>query len=490
MNVLLFAPATPETFWGYRHALPFIRRKALMPPLGLLTVAAMLPPDWRLRLIDENVSPLRDADIQEAEVIMISAMILECESARRAITRFKAMGKTVIAGGPLFSNGRERFPEVDCFAVGEAETIMPRLIADLSAGSLGRQYLGDDRPDLAATPVPRWDLIKFGHYAMMPVQFSRGCPFNCDFCDITVMYGRTPRVKSPAQILRELDALADAGWDGSVFMVDDNFIGNKARAEALLREIVLWRERRRTRTVFTTEASLNLADSPVLLDLMVQAGFKFVFVGIETPNEASLVECAKVQNQGRDLQAAVRRIQNAGIEVMGGFIIGFDSDEPSIFDRQWRFIQEAGVVTAMVGLLTALPQTRLFARLKEEGRLLRESTGNNLDAVLNFIPKLDRQVLLDGYRTLMKRLYSPKEFYQRAATFLREYRPTSPRARVSLAELSALLKSLWVIGVWSRGRRAFWKFMARIMLRHRPAFAEAIHLAIRGHHFRKVAEQI
>jgi radical SAM superfamily enzyme YgiQ (UPF0313 family) len=489
MNVLLVSPAAPESFWSYRHALRFISKKAVLPPLGLLTVAAMLPKAWKLRLIDLNASRLTDADIEWADYVLISAMIVHADSVRRVVVRCNAKSKVVIAGGPLFTTGHERFPEIGHFVLGEAEAIMPSLVRDMSSGALRRQYQAPDRPDITQTPVPRWDLIDFDDYSTMPVQLSRGCPFDCEFCDIIAMYGRIPRVKTPTQMIRELDSLLDAGWTGSVFIVDDNFIGNKAKAAAILRELVVWRKRRGAKTTFLTEASLNLADSPDLLDLMVRAGFKRVFVGIETPNEESLAECSKVQNCGRDLQQAITTIQNAGLEVMGGFIVGFDHDGPGIFERQWRFIQEAGVVTAMVGLLTALPQTRLYTRLQKEGRILCDSSGTN-DGVLNFAPRLDREVLLDGYRALVKRLYAPKDYYQRAVTFLREYRPKPPYVRPTFGEIVALLRSFWVLGVRNRGRRAFWKYLAQTIVYHRRAFAEAVDLAIRGHHFRKVADQL
>jgi len=487
MNILLVSPATPTTFWSFEHVLPFIAKKAAYPPLGLLTVAAMLPADWNLKLIDLNASRLRDSDIDWADYVMTSAMIVHAESARRVIARCHGRGKPVIAGGPLFTTGYDKFPEVDHFVLGEAEELMPRLVADMTHRRLERFYRSERKPDVSKSPIPRWDLLNLGHYATMPIQFSRGCPFNCEFCDIIVMYGRVPRTKTPAQVISELESLLAAGWTGAVFIVDDNFIGNKIKAKALLRELIAWRRQRRISVSFTTEASLNLADDPELLSLLVQAGFKRIFIGIESPEEDSLKECAKVQNAKRNMVTSIRKIQNAGMEVMGGFIVGFDNDTHSIFERQRKFIQETGVVTAMVGLLTALPETQLFSRLMKEGRIIAESTGNNLDAVLNFIPRLDRQVLIDGYRSLVQHIYSPRVYYQRIHTFLKEYRPAAPRARLQACDIQAFIRSLWTMGVVHRGRREYWKFLTRALLRHRDAFAEAMTLAITGHHFRKVA---
>jgi radical SAM superfamily enzyme YgiQ (UPF0313 family) len=490
MNVLLVSPATPDTFWSFRHVLRLLRRKAAFPPLGLLTVAAMLPARWRLKLVDMDVTALEDADLDWADWIMLSGMIIHTDSCRTVAARCAAREKPVIAGGPLFTTGHEQFPEIPHVVLGEAEEVMPDLVADMIHGTVRACYESPRKPDVTGTPVPRWDLVRFDDYVMAPVQFSRGCPFDCEFCDIPVMYGRTPRVKTPEQMTRELDALIDAGWRESVFIVDDNFIGHKAKAKALLRALIAWRRRREVRFPFVTEASLNLVDDEELLRLMVEAGFKKVFVGIETPASESLAECGKVQNTGRDLVAAIKTMQNAGLEVMGGFIVGFDNDQPNIFERQWAFIQETGIVTAMVGLLNALPKTRLFARLSAEGRILQKTTGNNLEAVVNFVSRIDRDVLLDGYRSLINQLYAPKSYYRRITTFLREYRPQGPRTRPTYGDVTAFFKSLWVLGVRSRGRAAYWSFLARALLLHRRKFAEAMSLAILGHHFRKIAASL
>jgi radical SAM superfamily enzyme YgiQ (UPF0313 family) len=321
----------------------------------------------------------------------------------------------------------------------------------------------------------------------MPVQFSRGCPYNCEFCDIIIMNGRTPRTKPPAQMLSELEALQRLGWKGHVFIVDDNFIGNRVRVKEFLRELIQWKRRTGSKMGFLTEASVNLADDAELLKLMSQAGFTSVFLGIETPNASSLEECQKHQNTRRDMAEAIRTIQGAGMEVMGGFIVGFDSDPENIFDLQFDFIQKTGIVTAMVGLLNALPKTQLYQRLVREGRLREDASGNNTEAALNFEPKLDREFLLAGYRQLMRSLYHPDSYYQRILTFLSYYRPDAPELGFSWTKLKAFLKSLWLMGVWHKGRRAYWKFFATALIRHPSQISLAMTLAIYGHHFRLVA---
>lgn len=487
MNILLVSPETPSTFWSFCHALPFISKKAAFPPLGLLTVAAMLPRHWNLKLVDLNVARLSDEQIDWADYVFVSGMIVQAESARHVIARCQSRGRIVVAGGPLFTTGYDRFPEVRHFVIGEAEDIMPALVDDLAAGCPQSFYRSEKRPDVTTTPIPRWDLIDLNQYATMPLQVSRGCPFDCEFCDIIVMYGRVPRVKTPEQFIAELESLLDAGWNDSIFIVDDNFIGHRTKVKSLLQTLIKWRRRCASRVTFLTEASLNLANDDELLGLMVQAGFTRVFMGIESPQEESLAECSKAQNKGQDMVAAVRKIHAAGIEVMGGFIVGFDSDGPDIFEKQHHFIQEAGVVTAMVGLLTALPGTRLFSRLAREGRILGTSSGNNVDASLNFIPRLDRGRLINGYRRLLKGLYSPAPYYERLCNFLHDYRPSGHRMGVKKYEIMAFLRSLWVMGMAAPGRREYWKFLARALTHHRRAFAEAISLAIMGYHFRKIA---
>ena len=470
--------------------LRLVSKKAALPPLGLLTVAAMLPSNWQLRLVDLNVRALDDADLAWADCVFLSAMIVHADSAHEVAARCAALGKTVVAGGPLFTTNHTAFPEIPHFVLGEAEDVMPELVSDIERGALRPVYRSHGWPDVRKSPVPRWDLIDLRDYVTMAVQFSRGCPFQCEFCDITVMSGRVPRTKEPAQVVRELEALRAAGWRNMVFLVDDNFIGNRKRTKSLLRALIEWRARTRCRMCFLTEASVNLVDDPELCGLMVQSGFKKVFLGIETPIAESLEECHKRQNGGRDLAEAVHTIQRSGMEVMGGFIVGFDSDPHDVFQLQFDFIQRSGVVTAMVGLLNALPQTALYRRLAREGRLLAESCGNNTDAALNFVARLDRDFLLNGYRNLMQRLYEPAHYYRRIRTFLRAYRPCGPVPRLSRADVLAFLRSLWVLGVRHAGRRAFWRLLAVSLVSGRGKFRVAMELSILGHHFRQVANRI
>ena len=487
MKILLLYPQSPDTFWSFKHLLRFVSRRAAFPPLGLLTIAAMLPRDWQLKLVDLNVDRLRDEDLHWADYVMISAMLVHRQSVEEIVARCGALGKPIIAGGPLFTTGHEAFPNIPHFVLGEAEDIMHEVVADMTAGRLKHYYEGKGRPDISRTPVPRWDLLRQQNYITMAVQFSRGCPFDCEFCDIIVMNGRVPRTKTPAQVVQELEALRLRGWKGMVFIVDDNFIGNMKRTKELLHAMIEWRRQVRPSMGFHTEASVNLADDPELCSLMVQAGFKKVFVGIETPSAESLEECQKVQNKGRDLVAAVHTLQRAGLEVMGGFIIGFDSDREDIFKRQFDFIQRSGVATAMVGLLMALPRTRLHQRLMKEGRLETESSGNNTQATLNFKPKLNRQFLQEGYRELMKKLYEPGVYYHRIRIFLENHRPGGPGQRLSRVDIEALFKSFWLLGVWHRGRTAYWRLFWSTLLRRPRQFPHAIELAIMGYHFRRVA---
>ncbi|PTX94425.1 B12-binding domain-containing radical SAM protein [Opitutus sp. ER46] len=491
MNVLLLYPEFPATFWSFKHALKFIRKKASLPPLGLLTVAAMLPRSWRPRLVDLNVRTLRDRDLAWADVVFISAMIAQRESVQELIARCRAAGKRIVAGGPLFTSAHADYPDVDHFVLNEAEITLPGFLADFEAGTAQRLYSTTRFADVRQSPVPRWELADVNRYGSMALQFSRGCPFDCEFCDVTAKFGHAPRTKSSTQVIAELDALRSAGWRGPVFFVDDNLIGNKrALREDLLPALIKWQSRHPRSAGFPlyTEASINLADDPVLMQQMADAGFDTVFIGIETPDSAALAECNKRQNQGRDLIEDVKRIQRAGLQVQGGFIVGFDNDAPSIFHRQVEFIQRSGIVTAMVGLLNALPDTKLYARLQREGRLLGKTSGNNVDGTINFLPKMPMDKLVEGYRDILRRVYSPKPYYTRVRTFLREYKRPRIAAPLSWRHGWALMLASLRLGVIGRERWQYWRLMLWT-LTHRPAFLQlAVTLAIYGHHFRKCCD--
>jgi len=489
MNTLLIYPEFPETFWSLKHALKFVRKRSTSPPLGLLTVAALLPRDWHLRLVDLNVRRLKDDDVAWADCAFISAMAVQRPSALSVIARCKAGNLRVVAGGPLFTSEEGRLAGVDHFVLNEAELTLPPFLADLERGEPGRVYETAAFPDLSRTPAPRWDLLDFRRYAEMSVQYSRGCPYNCDFCNVTALFGHQPRTKTAQQIIAELDGLDGLGWRGSVFFVDDNLIGHKRRLKAeLLPALIEWR-RSHPGFSFHTEVSINLADDPDLMRLMVEAGFSIVFIGIETPDEVCLAECSKRQNTNRDLVADVKRIQRAGLEVQGGFIVGFDSDKPSIFQRQIDFIQKSGIVTAMVGLLQAPSGTRLYERLKGEGRLLGHFAGDNVNGTTNFVPVMDREALLKGYRKVLRHIYSPKHYYERLRTFLREYRLPATEGPARSDGVLPFLRSVWRLGIIGRERYHYWKLLIWTQFRRPELMPVAVTLAIYGFHFRKVCEQ-
>lgn len=488
-NVLLVYPQYPDTFWSFKHILDFVSKKAAFPPLGLLTVAAMLPNEWNKKLIDLNVNDLKDEHIEWADMVFISAMIIQKSSAQEIIKRCKAYNKKVVAGGPVFTTGHTHFQGVDHFVLDEAEITLPLFLEDLKNGTPKHIYSSTERPDITKTPVPLWSLIKFKDYATMEVQYSRGCPFNCEFCDIIIMNGRIPRIKTPDQFLGEVQSLYDAGWRGSIFIVDDNFIGNKEKVKKMLPLLIRWQKEHKYPFTLFTEASTNLADDTELLQMMSAANFSKVFLGIETPNIESLKECAKIHNATRDLREAVRIIQQHGMHVMGGFIIGFDNDTTTIFERQIQFIQQTGIVIAMVGLLNALPGTRLWNRLKAENRLVSETSGENTDCSINFVPKMGKENLFTGYKKLISQIYSPTYYYKRINVLLRNYRPTV-REKISRNSFIAFIKSMWKIGVLSNTRFLYWKLILKTFFKKIRALNVAVELAIYLQHFEKVVNKV
>jgi len=488
MKILLVHPHYPDSFWSFRHALRFVSKKAAVPPLGLITVSAMLPSDWEKKLVDLNVSTLKEKDIQWADYVFISAMYIQKESTLKIIEECKRLRTKIVAGGPLFTQDYENYPEVDHMVLNEAEITLPLFLNDLKNGMPQKLYRTMDFPDISSTPVPDFHLLSRKNYAFMNIQVSRGCPFACEFCEITSLFGHKVRTKTTKQILCELDKLYELRWRGPVFIVDDNFIGNiKAIKYDLLPAMKVWMQEHKYPFVFNTEASINLADDEELLKIMTEAGFNSVFIGIETPEEESLSECNKVQNRNRSLLEGVKKIQNAGLQVSGGFIVGFDNDSPSVFQRQVDFIQQSGIVSAMVGLLNAPKNTKLYERLEAEKRIVSNSSGNNTDLTMNFTPRMDYDELITGYKKIIHDIYTTKPYYKRIRRLLTNYKPQKKNhAKFNINELVGFVKSVFIIGVVNKGRRDYWKFMLWTFFTRPSLFVDAVAFSIYGYHFRTV----
>jgi radical SAM superfamily enzyme YgiQ (UPF0313 family) len=492
MNALLVYPIFPDSYWSFRHALGMENRRSAFPPLGLMTIAAMMPRSWRRRLVDMNVQALRARDIAWADVVFVSAMRIQGASMARVIRQCNELGKRVVVGGPYVSSTPEAAADADHVFIGEAEATFPEFVRDETAGAARRVYEAPERPDVTTSPVPEFALASLHQYLAMPLQYSRGCPFRCEFCDIIELYGRVPRTKTNEQVLAELDALYRTGRRGAVFIVDDNFIGNKRNVRTLLPHLGEWSRRHGRPFSFATEASINLADDDELLASMREAGFRRVFIGIESPDEGSLKEAQKSQNTKRDLLDGIRKVQAYGMEVMGGFIVGFDNDPDNIFDQQIDFIRAAAIPLAMVGILTAAPHTQLWRRLEREGRLLNGFTGNNTDGSLNFIPKMEPNRLVEGYQRIVRTLYAPGEYYRRALASISRIGAAVPE-RVGggfFERLAALGRTLITLGIRDRHRGEFWRFLGQVLRQRHEQFPQALVLAAMGYHFRKLTDAL
>jgi len=490
MKVLLVNPEFPDTYWSFKHALPFEGKRCAFPPLGLLTVSSLLPKSWERRLVDLNVQRLKTSDIDWADMVFATAMLVQKESLREVVRLGKARGKRVVLGGPYVTSTVEELPDADHIFRGEAEQTLPQFVNDLARGETKRVYEAAERPALATTPIADFGLANLKRYSAMSVQFSRGCPFSCEFCDIIEIYGRVPRTKSNQQMLAEFDALKALGWRGTVFIVDDNFIGNKKNVRKLLPDIARWQKENGYPFELLTESSVNLADDEPLLASMRDAGFHRVFLGIETPVEESLHEAQKSQNRGNLLEQ-VSTIQRYGIEVMAGFIVGFDNDPEDIFERQIDFIRRSAIPLAMVGLLNALPDTQLWKRLDREGRLFGEASGNNTVCTFNFKTRMDPALLIRGYQTIMRTIYGPREYYERVLNSLKRTTQSYSHAKTAyglVGGLTALTKILVRLGVIDRERKEFWRFFVQALIKHRAQIADSLRLAAVGYHFRKLSE--
>jgi radical SAM superfamily enzyme YgiQ (UPF0313 family) len=495
MNALLIYPEFPETYWSFKHALKFLGKRAAQPPLGLMTVAALLPGAWDKRLVDTNVERLRDRDLDWADVVMLSGMHIQRDALLAIVERCRARGLRTVVGGPIASSIAAVELKADHVVIGEAESLIADLARDLELGAARPVYQAAERPEMATSPLPDLSLIKMHRYSTMAVQYSRGCPFNCEFCDIIEIYGRRPRTKAIAQVLAELDQLYAAGWREAVFIVDDNFIGNKARAKELCAALAQWRSQYKTSFDFLTEASLNLADDPELMKLMKDAGFISVFLGIETPDEPGLIAANKLQNTRRSLLDSVAIIQSYGMQVMGGFILGFDTDREDIFDRMVDFIQKSGIPVAMVGLLQAMPGTQLFRRLGREGRILDAGHGDNTGDKLNFLPQMDAARLIEGYRSVLKRIYSCEAYYERVKLYLNRTQPRGGEKRsrqrwLTRGNARAFVTSILRQGVFGRQRWSYWKFLLTVATRYRHCIGTAMTLAVMGYHLQVITDKL
>ena len=470
-----------------------------MPSLGLLTLANMFSTDYNLRLVDMNVRPLTDADLHWADLVCTSTMIVQRNSLAQVIARVKRAGKPVVAGGPHPTSYWADIEDVDYFLLGEVEATFPLFLRDLENGTAQHLYVPREKPAITQTPLPRYDLINMRAYGSMLLQFSRGCPFDCEFCDITKLYGRVPRTKTNAQMLAEFSLLYDLGWRGSLFLVDDNFIGNRRDALQLLRALIAWQRERNYPFNLCTEASMNLVEHEDLMDAMMHAGFTSVFVGIETPTPAALIATKKKQNVSKEdpdySLHAIQTLQEKGFEVMGGFILGLDGDTPDAFDTHIRFIQQAAIAMAMEGLLTVLKGTDLYYRMEREGRLRGDTTGNNLDTQLNFVPEMPEAVLKAGYKRVLNTIYDRRlaNYFARCWTLLQNLdRSQAPKPMHTPLRLTEMMRFTLASTkqLMSIQGPAYLQFLSRVITRHPDMLWEAFELAAKGYHLRKITEQV
>jgi len=488
MKILLIYPEYENTFWNVKKVLRLLGKKAAYPPLGLLTVAAMLPGEWEKKLVDMNCGPLKEEHIEWADHILVSSIVGQKQSTKKVVKTVHRAGRAVIAGGSLFTTCSDEFPDIDTIVMGEAEETIHALIKDIRDNDLKKVYSMEGFPPIEKAPIPQWDLIDFSNYNSVCIQLSRGCPYNCEFCDVVHLNGRVPRIKGREQIISELESVYARGWRAGVFFVDDNLIGNKpVLKKDILPAIIQWQKERKYPLTLSTQVSINLSDDKELMEMMIDAGFATVFIGIETPDPDGLRECGKFHNNNRDLLESVKKMQNMGFEVNAGFILGFDSDKDTVFQTQVDFIQKSGIVAAMVGLLNVSPKSRLHERLKKDNRLIDTSGSSELHE-LNFIPKMDPDILIDGYGKVLSDIYSPKFFFERIRTFLTEYRPKKVKQpKVRFYHIRGLASSLWFLGVIGSGRHYYWNLILWSLFRRPGLLPYAFGLPLGLLHFRTLS---
>ncbi|RAM48775.1 MAG: B12-binding domain-containing radical SAM protein [Hapalosiphonaceae cyanobacterium JJU2] len=477
MRVLLVYPIFPKTFWSYEKILALVNRKVLLPPLGLVTVAAILPQEWEFKLVDRNIRPVTEAEWAWADLVIFSAMIVQKQDLLDQIREAKKRGKLVAVGGPYATSTptEPKAAGADFLILDEGEITLPMFVEAIQRGETSGTLRATEKPDVTSTPIPRFDLLDFDAYDMMSIQFSRGCPFQCEFCDIIVLYGRKPRTKTPAQLLSELDYLYELGWRRGVFMVDDNFIGNKRNVKLLLKELKVWMQQHNYPFRFDTEASVDLAQDPELMELMVECGFAAVFLGIETPDEESLQLTKKFQNTRSSLVESVQSIIKAGLRPMAGFIIGFDGEKAGAGDRIVRFAEQAAIPSTTFAMLQALPDTALWHRLKKEGRLRENKDGNiNQTTLMNFIATRPLEEIAREYIEAFCDLYDPVKYLDRTyRCFLIMGTPKwkAPFKMPEWVVIKALLIVIWRQGIKRETRWKFWHHLFSI-IKHNPGVAE------------------
>lgn len=498
-NALLVYPKFPPSFWDMRNALKMVDKEASMPPLGLLTIDPMFPADYTRVLVDENVEKLTDGHLRWADVVFVSAMIVQAEPMKIIMQRCEDFDVPVVAGGPYPTTYFDQLPGINILP-GEVEDTFANFLEEESVYGFRRNVIYDPptkKPSMESSPTPNFSLVDLRKYDSACVQLVRGCPHDCDFCDITKLFGRNPRYKANHQIVAELQVLYDLGWRGRVFFVDDNFIGNRSTAMKVLPDIIKWQKEHKRPFDLYTESTVLLARYPDLLELMVEAGFYKVFLGIETINPEALKKAKKLQNidkkQGEEyLLDCVKTIQGFGLEVSAGFILGMDSETTEVFDLQVEFIQKAGIPTAMAGLMGAVRGTDLYIRLESEGRILKETFGNNVDCLLNFVPEMNPDILIAGYKSVLSRIYDPslKNYFERCLVMfdnMGEKRKSV--VRVGPAEVRAFFRSMRD-QLFSRQGPEYVKYLTQVLIRYPHLFGDAVEQAIIGYHLEKVTARV